>query len=112
MGVYGLYTHCLLCACRFDTGMWTVYGLYVAVYACVWTVYALYIDCMPLRHWYVDGIWTVCGCIWDVCAVYRSVRVYINRVRTVYRLHAAPGLVCGLYRFCMDSTWVLYGGCV
>jgi hypothetical protein len=57
------------------------------------TVYSIY-DRYGL---YMDCIWTVYGCIWDICAVYGPVWVYMDCIRTVYRLYGASRLVYGLY---------------
>jgi hypothetical protein len=55
---------------------------------CVSTVYGLYMDC----------IWTVYGCIWDVCVVYGSACVYMDCIRTVDA--------------CIWTVWALYALCV
>jgi hypothetical protein len=92
--------------------MWTVYGLYMAVYGTyalyiglygsTWTFYALYIDCMPPRGLYmycVGSIWTVYGCI----------RLYMSCMGCIWTVY---GYICVLYA----SIWIVYarggpGGC-
>ncbi len=54
----------------------------------------------------MDCIWTVYGCLWDVCAVCRSVWVNMDCMRTGYILCAASRLVYGLYGLYMDCVWL------
>ena len=42
----------------------------------------------------MDCMWLYIGCI---CTVYGSVCIYMDCIRTVYRLYAALGLICGLH---------------
>ena len=76
--------------------VWTVFGLYLAVFGCIWAQ-AIHI-------------------------VYGYVCMCADCIRTVYRVHAALTLVCALYIDCMPPrdlymdcigfVWTLHGPCV
>ena len=44
--------------------------------------------------------------VYDACGVYGSVWIYMDCIRTVYRLYAASRLVYVLYGLYMDCVWM------